>query len=66
MEGWQATTLPNTNNQDRKEENTMKYTIDELHRIWFKVQTYSRAEYAAYWFTNVYFPQARELGEHIG
>ena len=44
----------------------MTYTLNELRRMWSKIQTYCRAEYAAYWFSKVYYPQARELGEQIG
>lgn len=44
----------------------MKYTLDELRRMLYKIRTYCRAEYAEYWFSNVYFPQARELGEYFG
>ena len=44
----------------------MKYTLNELKRIWYKVQTHCLPEYAAYWFSNVYYPQATALGEYIG
>ena len=44
----------------------MKYTIDELRRMWLKIQTYCLPEYAAYWFSKVYYPQATAQGEYIG